>query len=175
MSITKEYTGFLLQSQDYKEADKKITLLTQDGLMYCQLKGVKKSGAKLKAAGLPFACGLYTINTSVITSFVSLYEFDWLSDDYDTFVYANIACEICLHSALGNDCGAILGILLNFFKDILASDVSTAMKTFMKKILTQIGFQKNFEKYTIPMLLAEFETNAEIGLKSTSCLVATPK
>ena len=94
--------AIVLCSNDYKEKDKQITLFTTDsGRITAVLKGCKSPKAKLKFAYNPFCFaefqiveknGFYTIiNASLIDSF-----FD-LSANYDKYILANIALDICNH------------------------------------------------------------------------------
>ena len=75
--------AFVIKSIDYKENDKLLTLYSlESGKITATIKGVKKSGAKLKFASEPFCFaeyilaeknGRYTvINASHIDSFYSL-------------------------------------------------------------------------------------------------------
>ncbi len=75
--------AFVIKSIDYKESDKLLTLYSlESGKITASIKGVKKSGAKLKFASEPFCFaeyilavknGRYTvINASYIDSFYNL-------------------------------------------------------------------------------------------------------
>ena len=75
--------AFVIKSIDYKESDKLLTLYSlESGKITASIKGVKKSGAKLKFASEPFCfaeyilaekSGRYTvINASHIDSFYNL-------------------------------------------------------------------------------------------------------
>ena len=54
--MNKSVTAIVLRSEDYRDYDKKLKLFTQEGqVMRVIIKGVKKSGAKLRFAAQPFA------------------------------------------------------------------------------------------------------------------------
>ena len=86
--------GIVLNSRDYSEKDKLITLFTLEfGKITAKLKGVKNAKAKLKYASQPFCFGEWVLNktgenyTVVSCSIIdTFYEF---SNDYDLLVCAS--------------------------------------------------------------------------------------
>ncbi|MDR3021343.1 MAG: DNA repair protein RecO [Clostridiales bacterium] len=170
---TTECIAILIQSQDYKEYDKRIKLLTADkGVIWCLLKGVKKSSAKLKSAGQPFACGTYTLTKkgSVVIGFVSLHEFIWLTSDYDNFLTASIACELAAVSSMGSESSLVLNSLLNFLKTLLTADSQISFKQYLKDTLSFVGFEKNYDNYSVRGLIGEFEQRLDVQINSAKLL-----
>jgi DNA repair protein RecO len=174
MSQSKEYLGLLVYSQDYKDYDKHIKLLTADkGMMTCLLRGVKKPAAKLKAAGMPFACGIYTIldKSNVVTGFLSMHEFDWIVKDYDTYIAASVGCEVAMQSSLGSENDSLLNLLFNFFKNLLTDEINFAFKNYLNKMLSYLGYKKNYDRYSIRQLIDELEQRLSCKFNSASLIV----
>lgn len=86
--------GIVLNSSDYMERDKIITLFTLElGKISAKLKGVKSSKAKLKFAGQPFCFGEWVLNKTAdkytVVSCSLIDSFYDLTINYDLFLNAS--------------------------------------------------------------------------------------
>ena len=88
--------AIVIDSKDYKEADKKLALFSvEHGLIWATIKGVKKPKAKLASIGQPFCYAefllnkkgdFYTVmNASVIENFFEI------TSDFDKYSWHNNA------------------------------------------------------------------------------------
>lgn len=109
--------AIVLSSTDYKDADKKLTLLSVEyGLIYATIKGVKKPKAKLAGASQPFCFAefllnkkgeYYTvINASVIENFFEV------TNNFDKFIIGTGMLEFCKKTIKQNDPSVDLFVLL---------------------------------------------------------------
>lgn len=98
MSEINKLTAIVLETKDYKEKDKLVTLFSlESGIVNAVMKSVKGSNAKLKSAKEPFCFGEYLISEkkgfNTITSVNILDTFFDLTKDYDKYIYG---CNILL-------------------------------------------------------------------------------
>lgn len=168
-----DYTAILLRSVDKNESDKTIKILTAShGIKTCLLKGVKKHAAKLKVAGMPFACGIYSLTDkgNVVTGFVSLHEFDWVTRDYDVFVAASLGLEVIEQASLGSDSSQAMVLLLGFLKSLLKTEPKLAIKEFATSVLEFLGYKKDYSKYSHSNLIGELEDRLVYKFASTKLI-----
>lgn len=87
--MNKSVTAIVVGSEDYKDYDKKLKLFSEEGdIMRVIIRGVKKSGAKLRFAAQPFAFCNYELSgrngTYVVTGAMAIEDLFRVSD-YDIF------------------------------------------------------------------------------------------
>lgn len=118
--------GIVAGTEDYKEADKLVKIFTPEmGVIRAVLKGVKKSNAKLKFAGMTFSfCefelikrgSYYSIKTAAPIE--SLYA---VTSSPEKYICASVMLECCTEVARENypDCFVSL---LTAIKELIYSD-----------------------------------------------------
>lgn len=177
--MTEQYEAIVIKSQDTKEFDKTIYLLTTTGILICTLVGVKKPGAKLKMAALPLSYGEFSLEMPYkrVSGFAMQTDFSALSNDYDAFVLASIACECALISAyLDNDTARLqqgllytLNNLLTYLQNTQPEQMIQTLTEFIFFVLAISGYSKQ-KKYTLRTIIQEFEYIFETELKSAKLL-----
>lgn len=138
--------GVTLRAADYNENDKILTLLTaESGKITASVKGVKKSGAKLKFAAQPFCFaefvlaqrgGKYTvIGASEAESFYDL------RTDITKFYAASAAAEAALNLTFeGDGDREIFYELLKTFSKMCQDDEKLALIEFLTFSLKRAGY-----------------------------------
>jgi len=143
--MEKKTDGIVIRSVDYKENDKILTLITADGGKTTMgIKGVKRSGAKLRFASEPFCFAEYVYNAgrernTVISA--SLYDgFYSLREDIKKYYCACAVAEVCDRIALSSDGGKMFFLAVNAVKGICYSDEEEALLSFLLGALEYSGF-----------------------------------
>jgi DNA repair protein RecO (recombination protein O) len=90
----------VLRSRDYREADKLVTLLTQDGgKITAVARGVRKIKSKLKALVEPLTLGYFLLHTGksldTLTQGEIVKPYSLLQADLVVLTYAQYFCELC--------------------------------------------------------------------------------
>ena len=91
-------TGIVINSVDYKENDKLVTIYTLElGIIKAQLRGVKQAKSKLKFACQPFFVGeFFLVKKSAfyqITTVNNIDSFFELTANYDRYLCASVVLE----------------------------------------------------------------------------------
>ena len=142
--------GIVLNSQDYKEKDKLLTIFTLEyGKISAILKGCKNANAKLKFAFQPFCFAEFTIEDKGVVSQAELKEsFFELSMDYDRYLIGckmlNLINQISLENnsnpALFVNFLKTLNLLINYEK----INEKTIFAKFLLSVLDTQGYKLNF-------------------------------
>jgi len=143
--MEKKTDGIVIRSVDYKDNDKILTLLTADcGKVTMGIRGVKKSGAKLKFAAEPFCFAEYVYSSAherntVISA--SLYDgFYSLREDITKYYCACAVAEVGGRVALSGDGGEMFFHTVSAIKGIAYSDEKEALIAFLVRALNYSGF-----------------------------------
>lgn len=143
--MEKKTDAIVIRSVDYKDNDKILTLLTADGgKVTMGIKGVKKSGAKLKFAAEPFCFAEYVYScgrdrNTVISA--SLYDgFYSLREDIKKYYCACAVAEVCGRVALAADGGELFFHTVSAIKGICYADEEEALVAFLIRALAYSGF-----------------------------------
>jgi len=100
---TETYHAIVCKSIDYRDNDKLVSLYTLErGKVFAALKGVKKTGAKLRCAAEPFCFGEFTVagrgsgeSAGHVITGCSVTEFFFdLTADFDKYCAGNAVLEI---------------------------------------------------------------------------------
>ena len=90
-------TGIVLNSVDYKENDKLVTIYSLElGIIKAQLKGVKQAKSKLKFACQPFFVGEFFLIKRAfyqVTTVNTIESFFDITQDYDKYLVASIVLD----------------------------------------------------------------------------------
>ncbi len=146
--------GIVIDTQDYKEYDKIITIFTYDmGVIKAVVKGVKKSTAKSRFAGQLFCFldlilskkGVYytVISADLIESFFEI------AYKYESFLLAvDIVKVIKFVSKYNPDSSELFVIFLSVLNVLLKSDanLNIVYLKFLYETLKVLGFKHNFAK-----------------------------
>lgn len=121
-----ETSGIVVGTEDYKEADKLVRILTPDyGVVRAVMRGVKKEKAKLKFAAMPFAfCdyslmrrgAFYTVKTAAPAE--SLFG---VTSSPERYLAASVMLETAAEAAGENDPDVFVS-LLTALKELIYSD-----------------------------------------------------
>ena len=150
--MPKIYQGIVLNSQDYKEKDKLLTLYTlEEGKISAILKGCKNANAKLKFAFQPFCFAEFVIEDKGVVSQVDLKEsFYDLSLNFDRYL---IGCKMLTtinQIAYENNPNPKMFVNLLKSLNLLMNYPNIHEKTILAKFLLSIlevqGYKLNFNK-----------------------------
>lgn len=146
--------AIVLNSIDYKEKDKQLTLFSLDsGKITAVLKGCKNANAKLKFAFNPFCFAEYQIvqksnfNTIINASLIDSF-FD-LSLDYNSYILASVMLEISQNIVKFNEPNyPIFIILINSLKAICYEKINPKMVLikFCLTALENLGYKLQFKE-----------------------------
>lgn len=145
--------ALMLRATDYGENDKILTLLSAErGRVTAGIKGVKKSGAKLRFAAQPFCFAEYilAVNGSryTVTQASESESFYELRCDIGKF-YA--ACSVCEAAAAltvdGEPCEDIFSAALKALRDMCSSDERAALISFLISALKCSGYGLALNRY----------------------------
>lgn len=143
--MEKKTDGIVIKSVDYKENDKILTVLTADGGKTTMgIKGVRRSGAKLRFAAEPFCFAEYVYSAgrernTVISA--SLYDgFYPLREDIKKYYCACAVAEACNRIALSSDGGEMFFNAVKAVKGICYGDEGEALVSFLLRALKYSGF-----------------------------------
>lgn len=148
-------TGIVAGSEDYKESDKIVKIITPDlGTVNAQIRGVKKEKAKLKFSAMPFSfCeftllkrgNYYTVKTA--TQIESLFAVTY---DPDKYLAGSIMLETACYAVGETRSADIFVYLLAAIKRLIYSEVQpySLCVNFVYRLLVSGG-------YTAPSALNE--------------------
>ncbi len=136
----------VLRTADYKENDKILTLLTAEaGKLTAGIKGVKKSGAKLKFAAQPFCFAEYVLTERggryTVTNASETESFYDLRTDINKFYAASAAAEAV--SALtyeGDNCSRLFYAFVKLLSELCEGGESAALIKFLTFALKLSGY-----------------------------------
>lgn len=153
--IDEKVSAIVLNSRDYKDKDKLVTLFTPDyGIKTIILKGVKNSNAKFKFAKEPFCFGEFVLtgnNDIKIASQVNLIDafFD-ITQNYDRYF---IGCKI-----------------LNLIPDILGKfDINSQLFIETLKVLKELAYSSIDEKMLLCAYILKAFAMLGYKLNTTNC------
>ncbi len=140
--------AIVIRASDYKDSDKLVTIFSAElGMIKARVRGVKKPKAKLAFCAQSFAFvdfllvekgGFYTvINASSIDQF-----FD-LTADFDKYIFALAAMEVCEKTIKANDANHdMFMLLLNLLSEMCYKEASPILLfiKFMLEALKFLGF-----------------------------------
>ena len=146
--------GIVIDTQDYKEYDKIITIFTYDmGVIKAVIKGVKKSNAKSRFAGQIFCFidlilskkGMYytVISCDLVESFFEI------AYKYESFLLAvDIVKVIKFISKYHPDSSELFVIFLSILNVLLKSDIdlNIVYLKFLYETLNVLGFKHSFKQ-----------------------------
>lgn len=149
--MEKKTDGIVIRSVDYKENDKILTLLTADGGKTTMgIRGVRRSGAKLKFASEPFCFAEYVYSAgrdrnTVISA--SLYDgFYPLRENLAKYYAACAVAEVCNRIALSSDGGEMFFIAVEAIKGVCYADEKEALASFLLRALGYSGFSPDLSR-----------------------------
>jgi DNA repair protein RecO (recombination protein O) len=138
--------ALMLRAIDYRENDKILTLLTAEtGKITAGIKGVKKSGAKLKFAAQPFCFAEYILSKTgeryTVIQASEIESFYDLRTDINKFYAASAVCEGALAATYeGEDSGRIFYECIHAITDMCNNDESDALIKFLLNLLSICGY-----------------------------------
>lgn len=141
--------GIVIFSQDYKEKDKLVTLLTPIGKLLVLAKGVKNPNAKLKSTTMPFCFADFVLDKKgemyILTSAEIIDTFFDVTKDYDKYVIASKILEFANRLAI-DDTQSILVLSLKTLKMVAYEEVNPKIVLIkhLLELLTILGFKLNF-------------------------------
>ncbi len=137
--------GIVIKSADYKDSDKIVTIFSADrGIIKARARGVKKAKAKMAFAAQPFAFldlvliekgGFYTI-----ISASSIDQFFDLTSDFDKYIFALAAMELCEKTIKENDQTSEMFVLLLTTLKNLCYFKASPLLVFIKFMLEALKF-----------------------------------
>lgn len=142
--------GIVLNSQDYKEKDKLLTIFTlEEGKIRAILKGCKNANAKLKFAFQPFCFAEFTIEDKGVVSQADLKEtFYDLSLDYDRYLIGCKMLNTINQITLDNNANPKLFVnllkSLNLLMNYKTVNEKVIFAKFLLSILEVQGYKINF-------------------------------
>lgn len=146
--------AIVIDVKDYKEADRKLALLTCEyGLIWVTIKGVKKPKAKLASVSQPFCFAEFVlnkksdfftvINASVIESFFEV------TADFDKYIIGTSMLELCKKTIKENDQSLdMFVLLLKALKQLgfsTANPMAILLRFFMDSFAI-IGYKLKFDE-----------------------------
>ena len=150
-----ETSGIVVGTDDYKEADKLVRILTPDlGVVRAVMRGVKKEKAKLKFAAMPFAFCEYSLlkrgafySVKTATPVESLFG---VTKAPEAYVCASVMLETAAEAAGMNNSAAFVA-LLTALKNIIYSDVSpfAECNSFVGELLITGGYAVKIDASTV--------------------------
>lgn len=144
--MEKKVNAIVLRTVDYGENDKMLTLLSaEDGKISAGIKGVRKSGAKLKFAAQPFCLCEYVLScrggrNTVINATQTESFYDVRGDILKLYA-ASSACECAESLSLeGYDCGELFALTVKTLGEICVGDELTALIAYIQNALNLSGY-----------------------------------
>lgn len=136
--------AIVIDSKDYKDADKKLALFSvEHGLIWATIKGVKKPKAKLASIGQPFCYAefllnkkgdFYTVmNASVIENFFEI------TSDFDKYIVGTTMLEFCKKTIKENDQSLELFVLLLKSLKQLEFESASSMAVLVRFLLDALA------------------------------------
>ena len=148
--------AIVLSCTDYRDADKKLALFSVEyGLMFANIKGVKKPKAKLASFAQPFCFAEYLLNKNgefyTVINASSIENFFNLTGDFDKYIIGTAMLEFCRKTVNMNDPSLELFVLL--LKTLKELDMTSAnpMVVLIKFLIDGLaiaGYKLKLEKCT---------------------------
>ena len=150
-------TGIVINSVDYKENDKLVTIYTLElGVIKAQLRGVKQAKSKLKFACQPFFVGEFFLikkaNFYQVTTVNSIDSFFELTSNYDRYLCASVVLEsikLTQKEEIINE--QLFVTVLKTIEALCYEEINENMVLikYMLKFLALNGYELNFNKCSI--------------------------
>ncbi len=147
--MEEKYNAIVLRAIDYKDNDKILTLFTlENGVISAAIRGVKKSGAKLKFAAQPFCFCEFVLNKNgerrTVVSADIIESFYPIREDILKFYAGAVALEFVSQFVQEGD-GAkdIFLVLADFLKTLCYTDAPprVALVKFLLEALAFSGYE----------------------------------
>jgi DNA repair protein RecO (recombination protein O) len=138
--------ALMLRAIDYRDNDKILTLLTaEEGKISAGIKGVKKSGAKLKFAAQPFCVAEYILSKTgdryTVIQASEIESFYDLRTDINKFYAASAVCEAALASTYeGEENDHIFYECVNALSAMCTGDECDTLIKFLLNLLSACGY-----------------------------------
>ena len=142
----KKINALMLRAVDYGENDKILTLLSaEEGRITAGIKGVKKSGAKLKFAAQPFCFAEYVLASSggryTVIQASECESFYDLRTDINRYYAACAVCEAAIALTYEGDGGEnLFSDCVHALGEMCRGDEGIALITFLVKALKSSGY-----------------------------------
>lgn len=88
ISVKERYTGYVLNSIDYKDNDSLVSVLCEDGLVCLRARGVKKINSKNASSVMNFAYSEFEVSKSSKSGYLTLSEGKLIN--YPSFISDNL-------------------------------------------------------------------------------------
>lgn len=147
------HSAIVLSARDYKENDKLLHLFTPDaGIISAVIKGVKKSGAKLKYAAIPFNFGNYTFSEN--KGFMTVTGCEQFSDlslnmaEPDKYIYGEIICEVT-ENTIVEAAPETFSLFMRALKAMIYEKISPSLLTlkYLLHLWMASGYSKPVSEY----------------------------
>ena len=86
--MKEKYTGYVLNSIDYKDNDSLVSVLCEDGLVCLRARGVKKINSKNASSIMNYAYSEFEVNKSSKSNYLTLSESKLIN--YPSFIAGNL-------------------------------------------------------------------------------------
>lgn len=143
--MEKSLTAIVIKAEERKDNDYLIRLFSAEGIISAVLRGVRKSGAKMKFAAQPLAFCVYELNGNqipVVTGASQIEDFSAVAADIVKFTACTAMLEAADYSASAVDCAESFVSLLKCIKAVMYEgvDARAAAIKYMQKLLFLSGF-----------------------------------
>ncbi|MCH5163667.1 MAG: DNA repair protein RecO [Clostridiales bacterium] len=150
--MNKSVTAIVLRSEDYRDYDKILKLFTQEGqVMRVIIRGVKKSGAKLRFAAQPFAFCNYELSgrneANVITGAMAIEDLFKVSD-YDIYSAGCIMLEAAEKACEAQPNPELFVLLLKRLKVLIYGNLHPKLPaiSYIQNAIHKSGYAYTYDK-----------------------------
>ncbi len=161
------YSAIVLSAYDYKDYDKTITLFTPDaGILKATVKGVRKSGAKLKFAAIPFNFGNYTLSEKkgfyTVTGCEQISDMSMAMAETERYICGSIISELSESMITEADLGSFY-LCMRTLKAMIFDGVQPMLATlkYILELWINSGYSGRIRKFgneeniqTMPVLVS---------------------
>lgn len=153
--MDKQITALTIQTEDYKEHDKKALLFSaEEGMVTAVLKGVKKANAKLKFATQPFCICSYELvernGYYTVTGATCIEDMFALVRNTDKYICASAVMETVKTTSGAVSTAELFVVMLKTLKAMAYTHINpyVALAKYLQKVLSMTGFVKRDPPFT---------------------------
>lgn len=125
--MEEKFSAVCVNSSDYKDYDKLLTLITPDGVKRAVMRGVKRSKAKLKAGAMPFSFCEYSVaeksGNYTITGCTVIEDLFAVTSTPEKYVCGSVMLEAA-SKAFVSECREGFIALLRRLRELIYSETS---------------------------------------------------